>query len=89
MSNLERRAEERSKYEIIWDNYVKAIKEEKQKPKPDKALLKRLAKEIAHHEEHGCDFTGGHNDKKPTRKPSGKRCYKFGKWITDDEREYS
>ena len=77
--------EGKSKYEIIRDNYVAAIKEEKQKPEPDKAILSRLAKEILRHEEHGFDFTGGHDDKKPPRKGSGKRNYKVGKWVSDDE----
>ncbi len=76
------------RYEKIRDNIIKDIEEEKSLEKPDKKKLGWLAKQLIQHEEDACDFTGHHNDSKPKRKPSGKRCYKFGKWIKDDEQRW-
>lgn len=82
-------SEELSKYEAIRKKCIEAIKEEKRKEKPDKAILKRLANQLIQHEENGFDFTGRECDKKPPRSGEGKRNYRYARWTSDDERYYS
>ena len=80
--------DERSRYEITRNNYVASIAEEKQKEKPDKAVLKQLHKNIIQLEKNAFCFTGKHNDKKPPRAGSGKRNYQYAKWVKDDEQNW-
>jgi hypothetical protein len=80
---------DRSRYEQIRENIIKDIADIKASPAPDKKALKLLARRLIKHEEDACDFTGRDSDSKPKRQPSGKRSYKYAKWVSDDERYYS